>query len=116
MPSPLWVVGYPLAVAAASMKTDKEIRAEVGAIRERARSLSGFWIPELAAAAYALEWALGKRPTRPSGDIGSSDSAHGKLAESLLKAAQQAGPPAKPKAPEPAKKPAKSAPPPKRKR
>ncbi len=85
-------MGYPLAVAAASIKTDKEIRAEVGAIRERARSLSGFWIPELAAAAYALEWALGKRPTRPSGDIGSSDSAHGKLAEALLKAAQQAGP------------------------
>jgi hypothetical protein len=54
-------------------------------------------VPELAAAAYALEWALEKRPTRPSGDIGSSDSAHGKLAESLLKAAKKAPPAPAPK-------------------
>jgi len=79
------------------VKSDKEIREEVRAIREKARSLSGFWVPELAAAAYALEWALEKRPTRPSGDIGSSDSGHGKLAESLLKAAEKAGPAEKPK-------------------
>ena len=79
------------------MKSDKEIREEVRAIREKAQSLSGFWVPELAAAAYALEWALEKRPTRPSGDIGSSDSGHGKLAESLLKAAEKAGPVAAPR-------------------
>jgi len=34
------------------VKNDKEIREEVRAIREKARSLSGFWVPELAAAAY----------------------------------------------------------------
>jgi hypothetical protein len=90
-------VGYSFGLAARPMRSDKEIRDEVRAIRERARSLSGFWIPELAAAAYALEWTLEKRPTRPSGDIGSAESAHGKLAESLLKAAETAGPPAAPK-------------------
>ena len=79
------------------MKSDKELREEVRAIREKAQSLSGFWVPELAAAAYALEWALEKRPTRPSGDIGSSDSGHGKLAESLLKAAEKSGPAETPK-------------------
>ena len=79
------------------MRSDKELRDEVRAIRERARSLSGFWVPELAAAAYALEWALEKRPTRPSGDIGSSESGHGKLVESLLKTAEKAGPVAAPK-------------------
>jgi hypothetical protein len=74
------------------MKTAKEIREESRRIRERARSLSGFWIAELAAAAHALEWALGKHPRPPSEDIGSTDSAQGRIAASLLKAAQvQAG-------------------------
>jgi len=78
------------------MRTDKEIREEARRIRERAKALSGFWIPELAAAAYALEWALGKREESPSQDVGKPSSAHGKLAESLLKAAQtQPPPPAK---------------------
>ena len=66
------------------MKTEKEIREESRRIRERARGLSGFWIPELAAAAYALEWTLGKRK-----DIGSAGSVHGRLAESLVKAAEK---------------------------
>ena len=79
------------------MRTDKEIREEARRIRERAQALSGFWIPELAAAAYALEWALGKREDSPSQDIGKPGSAHGRLAESLLKAAEkQPAPPAKP--------------------
>jgi hypothetical protein len=74
------------------MKTEKEIREESRRIRERARSLSGFWIAELASAAQALEWALGKHPRAPSEDIGSTDSAQGRIAASLLKAAQvQAG-------------------------
>jgi hypothetical protein len=74
------------------MKTEKEIREESRRIRERARSLSGFWIAELASAAHALEWALGKHPRAPSEDIGSTDSAQGRIAASLLKAGQvQAG-------------------------
>jgi hypothetical protein len=74
------------------MKTEKEVREESRRIRERARSLSGFWVGELASAAQALEWALGKHPRAPSEDIGSTDSAQGRIAASLLKAAQvQAG-------------------------
>lgn len=74
------------------MKTEKEIREESRRIRERARSLSGFWVGELASAAQALEWALGKHPRAPSEDIGSTDSTQGRIAASLLKAAQvQAG-------------------------
>jgi len=71
------------------MKTEKEIRDESRRIRERAGALSGFWVPELAAAAYALEWALGKRESPPSQDIGGPDSAHGRLSESLVKAAER---------------------------
>ena len=71
------------------MKTEKEIREESRRIRERARSLSGFWIAELASAAHALEWALGKQPRPPSADIGSSGSAQGKLAASLLNAVEK---------------------------
>jgi hypothetical protein len=71
------------------MKAEKEIREESRRIRRRARALSGFWIAELAAGAYALEWALGKHPRPPSEDIGSTGSAQGKIAASLLKAAEQ---------------------------
>lgn len=71
------------------MKTEKEIRDEVRRARERAAGLSGFWVPELAAAVYALEWALGKRPEPPSADIGRAGSAHGRLSETLLKAAEK---------------------------
>ena len=95
------------------MKTEKEIREEARRIRERAKSLSGFWIAELASAAAALDWSLGKTPRAPSEDIGARDSAQGKLAASLLKAAEQAaaaskktGPKAVPKA-APARRPAK---------
>ncbi len=71
------------------MKTEKEIREEVRRARERAAGLSGFWVPELAAAVYALEWTLGKRSEPPSADIGQPDSAHGRLSETLLKAAEK---------------------------
>jgi hypothetical protein len=71
------------------MKTEKEIRDEVRRARERAAALSGFWVPELGAAVYALEWALGKRPEPPSADIGRAGSAHGRLSEALLKAAEK---------------------------
>ena len=86
------------------MKTEKEIRDEARRIRERAGSLSGFWVPELAAAEYALEWALGKRSDPPSQDIGSAGSAHGRLAESLVKAAEKSAA-VSAKAPRPAAKP-----------
>ncbi len=80
------------------MKTEKEIREETRRIRERARSLSGFWIAELSSAALALEWALGKHPRPPSEDIGGTDSAQGRIAAALVKAAEKvsAAPKAKP--------------------
>ncbi len=71
------------------MKTEKEVRDEVRRARERAAGLSGFWVPELAAAVYALEWALGKRPEPPSADVGRAGSAHGRLSETLLRAAEK---------------------------
>jgi hypothetical protein len=88
------------------MKTEKEIREEARRIRERAKSLSGFWIAELAAAAAALDWTLGKAPRAPSEDIGSRDSAEGKIAASLLKAAEQTAAAAKKPAPKAVSKPA----------
>ena len=71
------------------MKTEKEIREETRRVREKARSLSGFWVAELAAAAYALEWALGKQARPPSEDIGGAGSAQGRIAASLVKAAEK---------------------------
>jgi hypothetical protein len=71
------------------MKTEKEIREEIRRIRERARGLSGFWVGELASAAYSLEWALGKHARPPSEDIGGPDSAQGRIAASLVKAAEE---------------------------
>jgi hypothetical protein len=71
------------------MKTEKEIREETRRIRERARSLSGFWVAEFAAAVYALEWALGKHDRPPSEDIGAPESAQGRMAASLIKAAEK---------------------------
>ena len=71
------------------MRTEKEIRAEIRGVRDRAKMLSGFWVAELAAAAYSLEWALGKHEKPPSEDIGSSESAQGRIAASLVKAAEK---------------------------
>ena len=71
------------------MRTEKEIREEIRRVRERAKLLSGFWIAELAAAAYSLEWALAKHERPPSVDIGASDSAQGRIAASLVKAAEK---------------------------
>jgi len=71
------------------MKTEKEVREESRRVREKAKSLSGFWVAELASAAYALEWALGKHARPPSEDIGGADSAQGRIAASLVKAAEK---------------------------
>lgn len=74
------------------MKSEKELRQESRRIREKAKGLSGFWVGELASAAYALEWALGKHPRAPSQDIGGADSAQGRIAASLVKAAEKEAP------------------------
>jgi hypothetical protein len=80
------------------MRTAQELTGEVRRIRERARSLSGFWISEFAAAIDALEWALGKRDKPPSEDVGTPAGEHGRIAERLLEAvAKEAKKPAKPK-------------------
>ena len=80
------------------MKTSQEMTQEIRRIRERAKSLSGFWISEFAAAISTLEWALDKRDKAPSGDIGSAASGQGEVAKRLLEAvAKEARVPAKAK-------------------
>ena len=71
---------------------EKRIREEVRRLREKGKSLSGFWVSEIASAIYALEWVLGKRDRTPSEDVGERDSGHGKLAESISKAAEKTPP------------------------
>jgi hypothetical protein len=85
------------------VKTSQEMNQEIRRIRERAKSLSGFWISEFAAGISTLEWALGKRDTPPSEDIGSAASGQGEIAKRLLDALSKAGKPSKPRAVEPAK-------------
>jgi hypothetical protein len=77
---------------------EKKVREETRRLRDKGKSLSGFWVSEIAAAIYALEWVLGKREKAPTEDIGEPDSGHGKLAESISKAAEKAPPAAKPAA------------------
>jgi hypothetical protein len=72
------------------MKNAKELTQEVTRIRQRTKELSGFWISELAAALYAIEWAAGKRERPPSADIGSAGGEHGKIADRLLHAVSAA--------------------------
>jgi hypothetical protein len=72
------------------MKNAKELTQEVTRIRQRAKELSGFWISELAAALYAIEWAAGKRGRPPSADIGSAGGEHGRIADRLLHAVSAA--------------------------
>ena len=79
------------------MKNAKELTQEVTRIRQRTKELSGFWISELAAALYAIEWAAGKRERPPSADIGSAAGDHGKIADRLLHAVT-AAPVKKPRA------------------
>ena len=71
------------------MKSEKEVREEIRRVRDRGKTLSGFWVAELASAAYSLEWALGKHDKPPSEDIGSGDSGQGRIAASLVKAAEK---------------------------
>jgi hypothetical protein len=81
------------------MKGEKELNQEIRQIRERAKSLSGFWLSEFAAGISTLEWVLGKRDKAPSEDIGQAASGQGEIAKRLLEAvAKEAKVAAKPKA------------------
>ena len=80
-----------------ALRSEREIREEIRKLREKGKSLSGFWVSELAAAIYALEWVLGKRDKTPPEDIGEPASGHGKLAESISKAAEKEPPATKKK-------------------
>jgi hypothetical protein len=82
------------------VKAAPEINQEIRRIRERAKSLSGFWISEFAAAIATLEWAVGKRDAPPSEDIGSAASGQGEIAHRLLVGlSKDAKKPATPKKP-----------------
>jgi hypothetical protein len=59
------------------MRAEKELRAEVRRVRERVKSLSGFWIGEA-------------REAPPSEDLGRPRGGREKIAASLLKLAEQA--------------------------
>jgi hypothetical protein len=87
-----------------ALRSEKDIREEIRKLREKGKSLSGFWVSELAAAIYALEWVLGKRDKAPPEDIGEPASGHGKLADAISKAAEKE-PPAIAKKPSASKKP-----------
>ena len=71
-------------------REDKAIRDEVRRIKDRVKSLSGFWIGEASAAIYALEWALGKREKPPSEDLGRAGGEQGRIAAGLVKLAEKA--------------------------
>jgi hypothetical protein len=74
------------------LRSEKDIRLEIRNLRDKGKSLSGFWVSELAAAAYALEWVLGKKEKTPANDVGEPNSGHGKIAESISKAAERQPP------------------------
>jgi hypothetical protein len=93
------------------VKSEKDLNQEIRRIRERAKSLSGFWLSEFAAGISTLEWVLGKRDKAPSEDIGQAASGQGEIAKRLLEAvAKEAKVAAKPKAVPPLPK-AKNPPP-----
>ena len=83
------------------MKTEKEVRGELKRIRERAKSLSGFWIGEAAASIYALEWAAGKREMPPSEDVGRARGGSEGVAASLAKLVAKSPPRLEKKKPAP---------------
>jgi hypothetical protein len=71
------------------VKTEKEIREEIRRIKSAVPDFSGYWIGELAAAIYALDWALDKAPEAPSGDIGRGRGGHEKVAANLVRLAEK---------------------------
>ena len=72
------------------MRTEREIKGQVTAIRARVQELSGFWLGEGAAMTYALEWVLGKRETAPAGELGLAGGDSERIAASLAKVAEKA--------------------------
>ncbi len=72
------------------MRTDREIKAQIVAVRERLKELSGFWIGEGAAVIYALEWVLGKRDPAPAAEIGKTGGEHERIAANLTKLVEKA--------------------------
>ncbi|MCA1582933.1 MAG: hypothetical protein LC796_16410 [Acidobacteria bacterium] len=73
-----------------SVKTEREIKAQVTAVRERVKELSGFWIGEGAAMLYVLEWMLDKRETAPAGELGRAGGDSQTIAVNLAKLAEKA--------------------------
>ncbi len=73
-----------------SVKTEREIKAQVTAVRERVKELSGFWIGEGAAMLYVLEWMLDKRETAPAGELGRAGGDSQTIAINLAKLAEKA--------------------------
>lgn len=86
------------------MKTEREIKTQVTALRDRVKELSGFYIGEGAAMVYVLEWVLGKRETAPAGELGSAGGESQQIAVNLAKLAEKAAEQAAAAAPGPAKK------------
>jgi hypothetical protein len=68
-----------------AMKNEREIKSEIAALRDRVKTLSGFWIGEGAAAIYALEWALGKQEASPARELGKTGGAQERVAANLTK-------------------------------
>jgi len=81
------------------VKSERDIKSQITAIRERVKELSGFWLGEGAAMIYVLEWALDKRPTAPAGELGRAGGDSEKIAANLAKLAEKAA--ARPPAPAP---------------
>ena len=73
-----------------TVKTESEIKAQVTAVRERVKELSGFWIGEGAAMVYVLEWVLGKRETAPAGELGKAGGDSQTIAINLARLAEKA--------------------------
>ncbi len=72
------------------MKTEREIKSQVTALRDRVKELSGFYIGEGAAMVYVLEWVLEKRETAPAGELGSAGGDSRTIAVNLTKLAEKA--------------------------
>jgi hypothetical protein len=72
------------------MREEREIKAEITALRERVKELSGFWIGEGAAALYALEWSLGKHESSPARELGKTGGGYERIAANLTKLVEKA--------------------------
>jgi hypothetical protein len=73
-----------------NVKSEREIRSQLSAVRERVKELSGFWIGEAAAMIYALEWVLEKRTASPAGELGRPGGDSEKIAGNLAKVVERA--------------------------